>query len=814
MKKSYSQSYGFSAMRFCRNKFLRKSLALWGAFATLFATPASLFGAGGMALSNAEIDRHSANVAWSTADGKFQATAGNGVGIIDWNKFNVGATETATFNAGTFFNAIKASGGASEILGKINGNANVWLFNPAGIFFGNGSVVNVGGVFAASTAQLENLDDLINGTSTTPTFGANGNGIISVDANVTIGAKEIALAAKQLQITAGAKFTGATDYDGEGANVALGKVVLGAGNTIVFDNVEGGSVSLNLDSLVADDANTLDLAGDFESAVEATAGKITVNGALTAKDAGSVNQDVTLTVKGTDEIGLAADVTAAKLTINGNAEQTAGSVILTDTLAADQLTQNGGTVKADTITANLKQTDGTITANAAEKLTIDGAVEQTQGEGKTATIGEETKGVEISKTLTQNAGTVKATTLTLNGTGNKLNGETTATAIAGGTDVAAGGTVKADTITANVKQTDGTITANAAEKLTIDGAVEQTQGEGKTATIGEATKDVEITKALTQNAGTVTAKNLNLNGATGANKLNGTVTVGETLTIAGTANAGGTVNAATIANTGLLTQDGGQIAANAVNGAFKQTDGAIQAQGETLAFGGAVEQTQGEGKTATIGADGKNVTVAGALTQNAGKINAATLTLKSGGEVSGTVNATDLVAKDGETVQTLTQNGGTVMVANQLAGNVTQKGAVGTMLTAATITGNVKQDTGNAGTITAAKIDGTVEQVAGTIQAKDNGDLEITKALTQNAGTINAKNLNLTGTDANTLNGTVDVAETLTAAGAVNAGGTVNAATIANTGLLTQDGGQITANAVNGAFKQTDGAIWAQGDTL
>lgn len=99
--------------------------------------------------------------------------------------------------------------------------------------------------------------------------------------------------------------------------------------------------------------------------------------------------------------------------------------------------------------------------------------------------------------------------------------------------------------------------------------------------------------------------------------------------------------------------------------------------------------------------------------------------------------------------------------------------------------------------VNATTIDGTVEQTAGAISGKtDNGSLTIKDALTQTGGKIDV------GTG------------TLTLEKASSVAGDVDAATIDNTGMLEQNGGTITADAVNGSFKQTEGTIAAKGDTL
>jgi filamentous hemagglutinin family protein len=74
----------------------------------------------------------------------------------------------------------------SDINGTINSQgANFFLINPNGIVFGSGAQLNVGKIFAASTA---NAIDLVDGTGKPITFGTNAAGdapLLAIDPNVS-----------------------------------------------------------------------------------------------------------------------------------------------------------------------------------------------------------------------------------------------------------------------------------------------------------------------------------------------------------------------------------------------------------------------------------------------------------------------------------------------------------------------------------------------------------------------------------------------------------------------------------------------------
>jgi filamentous hemagglutinin family protein len=83
----------------------------------------------------------------------------------------------------------------SDINGSLNTNgANFLLINPNGIVFGSGAQLNVGKIFAASTA---NGIDLVDGGGKTITFGINATGdapLLTIDPNVLFNVSRLNLA--------------------------------------------------------------------------------------------------------------------------------------------------------------------------------------------------------------------------------------------------------------------------------------------------------------------------------------------------------------------------------------------------------------------------------------------------------------------------------------------------------------------------------------------------------------------------------------------------------------------------------------------
>src|SRR5471032_742811 len=80
--------------------------------------------------------------------------------IINWQDFSVGAGAAVQFNqpnsAAITLNRVTGAN-ISTIDGAIRANGQVWLLNPNGLLFGNGAVINVGGLLA-TTSDIANQD--------------------------------------------------------------------------------------------------------------------------------------------------------------------------------------------------------------------------------------------------------------------------------------------------------------------------------------------------------------------------------------------------------------------------------------------------------------------------------------------------------------------------------------------------------------------------------------------------------------------------------------------------------------------------------
>jgi filamentous hemagglutinin family protein len=101
---------------------------------------------------------------------------------LNWQSFDVGAQETVNFvqpNAGALAVNRISSASASEILGHLNSNGQVWLINPNGVLFGAQAQVNVGGLVAST------LDPVGDSSGDARKFTGNSPGTIVNQGTIT-----------------------------------------------------------------------------------------------------------------------------------------------------------------------------------------------------------------------------------------------------------------------------------------------------------------------------------------------------------------------------------------------------------------------------------------------------------------------------------------------------------------------------------------------------------------------------------------------------------------------------------------------------
>ncbi len=257
--------------------------------------------------------------------------------VIEWLSFQIAAGETVEFimpsETSRVLNLIN-SGVPTEIMGTILGNGQVFLVNPSGVIFGQGSVVNVGALYAA--AGNISTNDFMNGVYRfTDARGVVENrGYLQGDLIAMVGGR----VANHGTISA----PGGTVVMAAGEQVLIGEHL---GHVFVW--LERPTDLANTDQLSGVGEAGLDLAaGDVFSLAAWNTGTIDAGHATMAVSAGHMaveNQitagDITLAAEGDAYIELAAD-----LYTDGLGVFVEGDVILTDDVQITS-TADDGTVQ-------------------------------------------------------------------------------------------------------------------------------------------------------------------------------------------------------------------------------------------------------------------------------------------------------------------------------------------------------------------------------------------------------------------------------------------------------------------------------------
>ncbi|MDR3476974.1 MAG: filamentous hemagglutinin N-terminal domain-containing protein [Gammaproteobacteria bacterium] len=256
--------------------------------------------------------------------------------ILNWHTFNIAAGETTQFvqpNASSVaLNRINPQQGASQIYGNLSANGKIILVNGAGIHFGPGAMVNVGGIIA-TTSDISNANFL--------------NGKYIFDAPSSLGGQIInegTIIAAQHGLVA---LLGSSVTNTGLIQAKLGSIALGSGDKFTLDfygdqlinfsvdapSSHGGSIN-NSGKLLADGGQVLVTARQAQGVLD---NAINMSGVAQAS---SVHQ------------------TGGEIILDGGS----GNVVVSGKLAANSAKGKGGTIKVLGNNILLKST-ATIDAN-------------------------------------------------------------------------------------------------------------------------------------------------------------------------------------------------------------------------------------------------------------------------------------------------------------------------------------------------------------------------------------------------------------------------------------------------------------------
>lgn len=210
--------------------------------------------------------------------------------IIDWRTFNIGLDETTTFvqprAQSVLLNRVVGGEGASQILGELTANGQVFLINPDGILFGTDATVDVGSL-VATTYDLLNEDFLAGNYD----FSTPGNAAASIVNLGTITVEDGGFAALVAPGVRNAGVIGAS----------LGKVGLASADGFALDFYGDGLLQLAIDDTTAGAVIDLETGETLRDLVS-NSGLLSADGGLVSLTASAARAVVDSVINNTGNI--------------------------------------------------------------------------------------------------------------------------------------------------------------------------------------------------------------------------------------------------------------------------------------------------------------------------------------------------------------------------------------------------------------------------------------------------------------------------------------------------------------------------------
>jgi filamentous hemagglutinin family protein len=460
----------------------------------------------------------SASIAGST--GKMTINQSSQNAVINWQSFNIGATEAVQFvqpnSSSVALNRVLGSD-PSSILGSLSANGKVFLVNPNGILFGQGAQVNVGGL-VASTRSISDADFMAGNYA----FSGSGGGTVANLGSINADGGYVAL-------------LGASVSNQGVISARLGTVALASGNALTLDVAGDGLLNVVVNQgrvgalvsngglIVADGGQVLlttQAAGNLLQTVVNNTGVIQAqtvqnhNGTISLMgdmQSGTVNVAGTLDASAPNGgNGGTIETSAASVNIANNATITSSAPTgQTGTWLIDPqdftVAVAGGNITGAALSAELVMNNVTITTNNSPDTFVAGPP-ATPG---TQTYNTTTSGngdIFINDVIAWNGGAAPtATTLTFNAARDltqKLGADITATtgnvAICCGRDV---------TLNGAVTTTNGSLLVSGGGNVALNGAISTTNGNIEVC----AGDDINVNAKITLvNSGSIAAQSLGL----------------------------------------------------------------------------------------------------------------------------------------------------------------------------------------------------------------------------------------------------------------------------------------------------------------
>ncbi|MBN3751746.1 filamentous hemagglutinin N-terminal domain-containing protein [Paraburkholderia sp. Tr-20389] len=243
-------------------------------------------------------------------------------GIVEWNSFSVGRSNSVSFDNGTGATLNRVTGGSpSAILGRLSATGSLYVINPQGIVIGPSGVVTTGGRFVASTldvcncAFMKGSDALtLSGDSNASVInlgkiGSSGGDVFLIARRAVVNAGDIQAPQGSAELASGSKVL---LQDAAGSRQVF--VQTGSQGTVV----NRGVIQAAQISLQAADGNVYALAGGG-TRVRATGTGTRDGHVWLLADGGRVVQSGVITATNEDSSGGIVDTQAASLAFGSDA---------------------------------------------------------------------------------------------------------------------------------------------------------------------------------------------------------------------------------------------------------------------------------------------------------------------------------------------------------------------------------------------------------------------------------------------------------------------------------------------------------------
>ena len=323
----------------------------------------------------------------------------------NWASLNTSKNETVNFiqpSATSVAVNRVLSNSATEFFGKLNANGQVYLINPNGVMFGQGSQINVGGLVAST---LDVSDAAVG--SNAQVFSGNSAASVSNAGTITAHNGGVALLGAQVSNTGSIIAYGGTVALGAGSNISLSF----NGNRLMGLQVKENqlqALAFNGGLIQADGGHVLMSAGAKDSLIASVVNNTGVIQARTVSDAGNGVIELLGGMKsGTVNVGGTLDASAPKGGNGGRIETSAAKVKVSDSAVVTTRAASGktGTWLIDPTNFTVAASGGDMTGTAVSAALANNNFQIQSAQGTSGTQGD----INVNDAITWSSGT----TLTL-----------------------------------------------------------------------------------------------------------------------------------------------------------------------------------------------------------------------------------------------------------------------------------------------------------------------------------------------------------------------------------------------------------------